>query len=67
MVVRTVSRSTVEIHRLADLAERLQLADRLRKLTRARLHILEQSHILDRNHRLVGERQTNSICLSVNG
>ena len=55
MVVRTVCEVDSRIHRLADLAERLQLTNRLREFAGPRLHLVEQPHVLDRNHRLVGE------------
>ena len=55
IVRSTVSRSSVELDRLTDFAQRLQLADRSRELAGPRLELLEQPHVLDRDHRLVGK------------
>jgi hypothetical protein len=55
MVVRTVSRSSVELTAWLTSPSAPQLLDRLRELARARLHLVEEPHVLDRDHRLVGE------------
>jgi hypothetical protein len=45
------------IHRLADLAERLQFVDRLRQFAGACLHLLKQPHVLDGDDGLVSKRR----------
>ena len=54
-VSSTSWRSSEELDRADDLAERPGLLERLRQVLGARLQLLEQAHVLDRDHRLVRE------------